>query len=470
MTRTEYNRTVDHFSDGVYRFILKMCKSKEMAEDVVQDSFMKLWEEVEYIAYDKAKSFLFSTAYHRMIDVLRRETKFGDIENVADRAGDVQEGYTGLQEILDMALEKLPPVQKTVILLRDYEAYSYEEIAGITGLNESQVKVYIFRARAFMKAYIRRPDVVVQAGGDMITRENYEIYFIDYMDGNLSERERAEVEAFLLVHPDLQEQLDGMGEVRLEVPTEVFGKKEEIKQAVREREMEYYAIAVTEGVITDEERAWVDENTDKKVFEREVDVYAKIKVKPDPACRFEGKAGLYRKSGVILLVKRYAAIAAVVALGIVVAIYTTRKEEFSMEDIPMTVVKTETLPLPQVLEPEKAGEVGIIEEPERMMIQPTEQREAPVEVVERVIPPDVIELKKQLKISVEIMAPQPSEILTSPYEGLQFQVQVKEQREPVFQLIDRSGKSDNIVNNLIDAGRNVLERLRSKERKDMGNL
>ena len=107
-----------------------------LAEDVVQDSFMKLWEEVEYIAYDKAKSFLFSTAYHRMIDVLRRETKFGDIENVADRAGDVQEGYTGLQEILDMALEKLPPVQKTVILLRDYEAYSYEEIAGITGLNE----------------------------------------------------------------------------------------------------------------------------------------------------------------------------------------------------------------------------------------------------------------------------------------------------------------------------------------------
>ena len=304
----------------------------------------------------------------------------------------------------------------------------------------------------------------------MITRENYEIYFIDYMDGNLSERERAEVEAFLLVHPDLQEELDGMGEVRLEVPTEVFGKKEEIKQSVREREMEYYAIAVTEGVITDEERAWVDENTDKKVFEREVDVYAKIKVKPDPAYRFEGKAGLYRKSGVILLVKRYAAIAAVVALGIVVAIYTTRKEEFSMEDIPMTVVKTETLPLPQVLEPEKAGEVGIIEEPERMMIQPTEQREAPVEVVERVIPPDVIELKKQLKIPVEIMAPQPSEILISPYEGLQFRVQVEEQREPVFQLIDRSGKSDNIVNNLIDAGRNVLERLRSKERKDMGNL
>ena len=132
-------------------------------------------------------------------------------------------------------------------------------------------------------------------------------------------------------------------------------KKEQIKQMVREREMEYYAIATTEGIITDEERAWVDENTDKKVFEREVDVYAKIKVKSDPASWFEGKAGLYRKSGVILLVKRYAAIAAVVALAIVVAIYTTQEEEFSMEDIPMTVVKTETLPLPQASEPDETG-------------------------------------------------------------------------------------------------------------------
>ena len=161
MTRVEYNRAVDHFADDVYRFIHKMCRSKEMAEDVVQDSFMKLWEEVARIEYGKAKSFLFSTAYHRMIDILRREAKSGDIEEVADRVEDSPSRYTGLQEVLDFALEKLPPIQKTVILLRDYEAYSYEEIAGITGLNESQVEVYIFRAGASMKAYIRRRDVGV---------------------------------------------------------------------------------------------------------------------------------------------------------------------------------------------------------------------------------------------------------------------------------------------------------------------
>ena len=298
----------------------------------------------------------------------------------------------------------------------------------------------------------------------MITRENYEIYFMDYMDGNLSARERAEVEAFLLVHPDLRELLDGMNEVWLEVPVEVFDKKEEIKRTVREREIEYYAIATAEGVITGEEQTWVDGNVDKDVFEREVEMYAKVKVKPDPICRFEGKVGVYRKSGAVLFVKRYAAIAAVVALGGVVAIYSTRKEEFSMEDLPMTVVKTETILLP---EPEAIVEPKI--ERVQFMKREVEAGEIVV-VVERVIPPDAIELKKQLKVPVEIMAPQPNEILTSPYEGLQFRASVKEQREPVFQLITRSGKSDNIVNNLIDVGKNVLEHLRAKKKKDIESL
>ena len=298
----------------------------------------------------------------------------------------------------------------------------------------------------------------------MITRENYEIYFMDYMDGNLSARERAEVEAFLLVHPDLRELLDGMNEVWLEVPVEVFDKKEEIKRTVREREIEYYAIATAEGVITGEEQTWVDGNVDKDVFEREVEMYAKVKVKPDPICRFEGKVGVYRKSGAVLFVKRYAAIAAVVALGGVVAIYSTRKEEFSMEDLPMTVVKTETILLP---EPEAIVEPKI--ERVQFMKREVEAGETVV-VVERVIPPDAIELKKQLKVPVEIMAPQPNEILTSTYEGLQFRISGKEQREPVFQLITRSGKSDNIVNNLIDVGKNVLEHLRAKKKKDIESL
>jgi len=60
----------------------------------------------------------------------------------------------GLKELLKEAVNRLPEIQKSVILLRDYEGYSYEEIGEITGLNESQVKVYIYRARLFLKEYI----------------------------------------------------------------------------------------------------------------------------------------------------------------------------------------------------------------------------------------------------------------------------------------------------------------------------
>ena len=69
--------------------------------------------------------------------------------------------WSDLKNILNEALERLSDVQRSVILLRDYEGYSYEEIGQITGLNESQVKVYIYRARLFLKEYIGSPDNVI---------------------------------------------------------------------------------------------------------------------------------------------------------------------------------------------------------------------------------------------------------------------------------------------------------------------
>ncbi|MFN5219020.1 MAG: RNA polymerase sigma factor, partial [Sphingomonadales bacterium] len=69
--------------------------------------------------------------------------------------------YKGLKEILAKALETLPDIQRTVILLRDYEGYSYDEIGSITGLNESQVKVYIFRARQTLKSYLGSMEGVI---------------------------------------------------------------------------------------------------------------------------------------------------------------------------------------------------------------------------------------------------------------------------------------------------------------------
>lgn len=161
MTRKEYNQCADHFSDAVFRFILKACHNKALAEDIVQDSFLILWENVGSISYEKAKAFLFTTAYRKMIDTFRREKKNTDIESIDSMDYLSEEHFSDLTEILEFALKKLPPVQKTVVLLRDYENYSYQEIAEITSLTETQVKVYIFRARSLMKEFIRKLDLVI---------------------------------------------------------------------------------------------------------------------------------------------------------------------------------------------------------------------------------------------------------------------------------------------------------------------
>jgi len=154
MTTEEYNKCVDEFSDGVYRFILHNIRDEDAAKDIVQDSFVKMWEKVGDIDYKKARSYLFTTAYHTMIDAIRRYKKQTSFENIEYNQPADNKEYLGLKEILNDAVNRLPEMQRSVILLRDYEGYSYEEIGEITGLNESQVKVYIYRARVFLKEYI----------------------------------------------------------------------------------------------------------------------------------------------------------------------------------------------------------------------------------------------------------------------------------------------------------------------------
>jgi len=161
MTTSEYNKCVDEHADGVYRFILKNIKDEEEARDIVQDAFEKMWRNVANVEGEKSKSYLFTTAYHTMIDRIRRKKHVSDYKEVNEESLFHTEQYSDLKNILNNAINLLPDTQKAVILLRDYEGYSYEEIGTITGLNESQVKVYIYRARLFLKEYIGTMERVI---------------------------------------------------------------------------------------------------------------------------------------------------------------------------------------------------------------------------------------------------------------------------------------------------------------------
>jgi RNA polymerase sigma-70 factor (ECF subfamily) len=161
MTVAEYNQAVEDYADNIYRFILKNISHGDKARDIVQDTYEKLWIKHEDVSYQKVKSYLFTTAYHTMIDVTRKERRLTDFENMHDNVEAVNTQYNDVKEILEEAIKKLPEVQRTVILLRDYEGYHYDEIAKITGLTESQVKVYIYRGRMALKKYIGTLEKVI---------------------------------------------------------------------------------------------------------------------------------------------------------------------------------------------------------------------------------------------------------------------------------------------------------------------
>lgn len=154
MTVAEYNECVETYADGVFRFILKSIRQEADAEDIVQNAFEILWKKHEDIAFEKAKSFVFTVAHNNMIDNIRKNKRMDYTDEVPDGGRVAQNSYTGLQEVLQAALHRLPDVQRQAILLRDYEGYKYDEIGELLHLSESQVKVYIFRARKTLQQYL----------------------------------------------------------------------------------------------------------------------------------------------------------------------------------------------------------------------------------------------------------------------------------------------------------------------------
>jgi RNA polymerase sigma factor (sigma-70 family) len=161
MTVKEYNKSVEEYADSVYRFIRGNLKDEERANDVVQDSYEKLWRHVAEIEYPVVKSWLFTTAYNNMIDIIRKEKRITGLEPEYENELIYDSHYSDLNEILQQALKRLPEQQKISVMLRDYEGYSYKEIGEITGLSEAQVKINIYRGRIALKNFIGKIETVL---------------------------------------------------------------------------------------------------------------------------------------------------------------------------------------------------------------------------------------------------------------------------------------------------------------------
>jgi RNA polymerase sigma-70 factor (ECF subfamily) len=152
MDEQHFAQLVDEHADGLYRFALSMLNEEAAAEDAVQDAFEGLWRNRKRVDLAKSKSYLFTSVHNHCIDAIRRHRP--KIEAETAQLVSPEAAPHDLQTHLHQGLATLPDKQQSMILLRDYEGYSYAEIADITHSTLETVKVSIFRARRTLRAFL----------------------------------------------------------------------------------------------------------------------------------------------------------------------------------------------------------------------------------------------------------------------------------------------------------------------------
>lgn len=153
MNQEEYISIVNKISDGLFRYALKLTNDAVTAQDLVQESFMKLWKNRDKIDTNHAKPFLYRVLYNKMVDDYRKNKRV-DLGADTMLEGNYSDSQLETKDLIDQAFKHLKEEQKSIILLRDWEGYSYEEIAEILGLSLSAMKVNLFRARKKMKTVL----------------------------------------------------------------------------------------------------------------------------------------------------------------------------------------------------------------------------------------------------------------------------------------------------------------------------
>jgi RNA polymerase sigma factor (sigma-70 family) len=157
LNRKEYNIAVNDHSGKLYGYCLKYLRSQADASDIVQDSFEKLWKNRKKVEFNKSKAWLFTTAHNTLLNFITKKNRITYLpemstnETSSNHADDFE-----IREMVNSCLATLPPLQKSILLLRDLEGYNYFEIGEMLKLSESQVKVYLFRARNKVKNQITK--------------------------------------------------------------------------------------------------------------------------------------------------------------------------------------------------------------------------------------------------------------------------------------------------------------------------
>lgn len=159
-----FSELVARYQDRVYRFLLRLTRSRDDAMDLTQDTFMRAYQSLDRWQPDALfRTWLFRIARNAAVDRFRRDkvVEFVDLDedvDVPDHAAGPEAVLETAQRfrILEEALERLPAEYREIILLREIEGMSYDELAQVLGLQAGTVKSRLSRARAALLDMVQR--------------------------------------------------------------------------------------------------------------------------------------------------------------------------------------------------------------------------------------------------------------------------------------------------------------------------
>jgi RNA polymerase sigma-70 factor (ECF subfamily) len=144
----------DRYKGGIYAYCAKMLLDREAAQDLLQDTFARAYEHRERLLNTTSfKAWLFTIARHQCLNVLRRagrEVRFAPDAPEPPSTGVTPFGALLRSEQTDLvtrALASLSPEYREVVVLREYQNLSYDEIAAVTRTTVPSVKSRLFKAR-----------------------------------------------------------------------------------------------------------------------------------------------------------------------------------------------------------------------------------------------------------------------------------------------------------------------------------
>jgi len=147
---TDIENLYECYAGDVRRFALYLCGDVTMADEITSDTFMRAWMAAGRIRQPTVKSYLFSIARNAYIDLLRRAARHTQVdEKMPDTRISAQTQMEQSEEVRAVlaALQQLPEIDRTVLLMRTLDEMPYEEIAETLGIPVVTAKVKVHRAR-----------------------------------------------------------------------------------------------------------------------------------------------------------------------------------------------------------------------------------------------------------------------------------------------------------------------------------